>query len=162
MFGKKRNFLFEAVADNKKETIADVFSKIEMLFQSNPTIEREVQSQLTSIVSQLYHSTLSSSDGYCIKFSLPIVGVNSLFKKMNLVISDVELAFRNSWGYPKNTKMYSDSYYHILLLLITYGLKKSNQPLINNAMLLMLIKLWNGRRQEYLPFCNPNVKFMTL
>lgn len=49
----------------------------------------------------------------------------------------------------------SDSYYQILLLLLYYGLKSGNRALVNNSLLLILIKMWNGRRQKFFPFCNP-------
>lgn len=37
------------------------------------------------------------------------------------------------------------------------GLQKNNKQFTNTALLLVLIKLWNGRRQMFLPYCNPNV-----
>lgn len=33
----------------------------------------------------------------------------------------------------------------------------NQKPFVSNAMLLILIKLWNGRRQEFIPYCNPAV-----
>lgn len=136
-----------------KEIISDMKEQLKM----DQNLERDVQRILMAAVSQLYHSSLNNTEGYCIKFQLPLSPVNSLYKKFKLTPAAVEVAFRNDWGYPMNTKMYSDAYYQALLLMITLGLQINNKAFVNNSLLLMLIKLWNGRRQEFIPYCNPSI-----
>ena len=97
-----------AAEESPPKTIPELFKRLEHLFKTEPEIEREIQIQLSSIVSQLYHAALNSPDGYCYKFSLPIVPVQSIFKKIKISPATVEEAFRADWKYPKNTKMYSD------------------------------------------------------
>lgn len=102
-------FLEKTVSeDSAPKSIKDLYKRIEALFKTEPNVEREIQIQLTSIVSQLYHNALNNEEGYCYKFSLPIVAVNSIFKKIKTSPTMVEECFRNDWKYPKNTHMYSD------------------------------------------------------
>ena len=152
-----KNYLFLESELIRFDHIKDITSHIETLFKNKPTLEREIQQMLIATVSQLYHASLNNNEGYCIKFQLPMSTVNSLYKKLGIVVNEVEEAFRRDWMYPKNAHMYSDSYYQVLLLIIYIGLMRSNKSLVNNAFLLILIKLWNGRRQEFLPYCNPNI-----
>lgn len=160
----KNQFFFEKTnfEEKKPSTILDLFNRVDQLFKTEPNTAREIQVQLGTLVSQLYHAALNNSEGFCYKFGLPIVAVQSLYKKIKTSPAQVEEIFRQSWGYPKNTKMYSDPYYQILLLMLFYGLRTNNKGFVNSSLLLILIKLWNGRRQEFLPFCNPNVmKYVT-
>ncbi len=46
------------------------------------------------------------------------------------------------------------SYYHILMLLIYYGLKQNKEIFANHALLLMLLKIWNGRKKDFIQFCD--------
>ena len=86
--------------------------------------------------------------------------VKQLFGMLNLNPVDVEISYRNDWKYPSpTTKMYSDEFYHILMLLIYYGLKQNKDIFANHALLLMLLKIWNGRKKDFIQFCD--VKTMT-
>lgn len=151
------NILIERATnnDNSLKTIRDVLNKITDAFKIEPNLEKDIQIHLGQIVSQLYRSALDNTEGYCYKFSLPLAAVQSIFKKLNIDPRKIEEAFRYDWKYPPKTHMYADSYYHILLLLILYGLKFNNRVFANNSLLLMLVKMWNGRRQDFFPFCNP-------
>lgn len=152
-----RNYLLTESGNLRFDSIKEIISDMETSIKNTPTLERDVQQLLTSSVSQLFHAALNNSDGYCIKFQLPIVAVNNLFRKFNLNVDEVEYAFRKDWGYPPKAHMYSDSYYQILLLVLSIGLRRNNRALVTNSLLIILIKLWNGRRSEFLPYCNPNV-----
>lgn len=94
--------------DKAPSSTKDLQKRIETLFKIDPSVEREIQGQLASIVSQLYHAALNSSEGYCFKFNLPIVAVQSIFRKIKTSPAQVEEIFRSEWKYPKNTHMYSD------------------------------------------------------
>lgn len=137
--------------------IKDIISDVSEKFKNTPTLEKEIQQGLIAAVSQLYHASLNNTEGYCIKFQLPLSSVNGIYRKFKYTPGEIEPAFRNDWAYPKNAHMYSDSYYQMLLLIMYIGFMHNNKSLINNSLLLILIKLWNGRRQEFIPYCNPNV-----
>ena len=102
-------FLEKTVSEESApKSIKDVYKRMETLFKTEPSVEREIQIQLGSMTSQLYHNALNNEEGYCYKFSLPIVAVNSIFKKIRTSPAMVEECFRNDWKFPKNTHMYSD------------------------------------------------------
>ena len=48
--------------------------------------------------------------------------------------------------------MYGDSYYHILLLIFYYGLRKGDPALKENTLLIILFKIWNGRKEKHIKF----------
>jgi len=47
-------------------------------------------------------------------------------------------------------KWYADPFYHVLLLLVFHGLKTKQDVFVNHAMLLILSKLWNGRKSDFI------------
>lgn len=102
-----KNYLIESSSDEPQlNSIKDVLSQMESQIKSNPKIATDVQKTLVSTVSQLYRAALNNTDGYCVKYQLPISAVNSIFRNFNLSVKDVEKAFRNDWKYPSpNTHM---------------------------------------------------------
>jgi len=120
-------------------------------FKSTPGLERKIQGELGKLVTQMYQHALSSSAGYCYKFVLPILNVMTFFKLLNLTPTQVEQAYRSDWKYPSaKTRMYADPFYHVLLLLVFHGLKTKQDVFVNHAMLLILSKLWNGRKSDFI------------
>ena len=93
---------------NEPKSIVELNDHTTRLFERQPEVEREIQIQMGSIVSQMYKSALESTEGYCYKFSLPLTAVHSFYKKLDLKPPTVEAAFRNDWKYPRNAHMYSD------------------------------------------------------
>jgi len=98
-----KNYLFESIEE--PVNLKDLVNKLEINIKGK---ENEIFRHIATLVSQLYQAALQSTDGYCMKFHVPLGGISSLFKMLDLVVSTVEAAFRADWQYPKNTKMYSD------------------------------------------------------
>jgi hypothetical protein len=95
---------------------------------------------------------------FCMKFNLPKNEVLGIFDEVDSFSRDeVTYAFVKQWEVPSGTFMYSDLYYHNLLLLIAHGIKAKNKALTEAAETLMLIKLWNGRSIGSIKFCDPDV-----
>ncbi len=138
--------------------ISKLIKHIENEIYTTTGLERKIQTYIGSLVTSAYRVAMASTDGYCLKFPLPASAVMGLFKILNLDKVDVEKEFRKSWLYPSaNTRMYSDPYYHILLLLAYYGLKHKREIIVNHAMFLIFIKIWNGRKSEFLNYCDVRV-----
>lgn len=134
--------------------ISNLYDHIENEFNQNKNLISQISTLLSNLESKVARAAEISTKGYCSKFTLPSTQVSSLFKLLNLEKSDVSGAFKKDWGYPKTAKMHSDPYYHVLLLLVYWGIKKDNHYMMRNGLLLILIKIWNGRKQKYLKFCN--------
>ena len=124
---------------------------------SDVALEKEVAAHLVSMVSTIYKQSMTSNDGYCYRFNLPIVGVQKLYSMLNLSVEDVSKAFQESWKYPPGTKMYSEPYYHILLLLVYYGIKENNELIASKSLFLVLVRIWKGRKTYYLKYCDPAI-----
>lgn len=105
------NIVLEYSAAEKQVQLASIdkaYVKLETIFAAKPDIEKDLQIQLGSIVSQIYRSALDSTDGFCYKFNLPLVAVQAFYRKIGIPPQKLEEAFRADWKYPKNTHMYSD------------------------------------------------------
>lgn len=135
--------------------IKEVYKDLE---QSLSTTKQEnyVFTTLSKIVSSAYTQMLSSDEGYCFKFSLPATTVNNLYKDLNLDQKKVSDAFMKDWG-PRLTSMHQDSYYQILLLIIYYSIMHNKKYLADNAFMVILMKIWNGRKRKFFKYCNKRI-----
>lgn len=135
--------------------IKEVYKDVENSLKSTKT-ENHVFTTLTKIISNAYMQVMSSEDGYCFKFTLPISTINRLYTDLNIDQQKVSDAFMKDWG-PKLTSMHQDSYYQMLLLLIYYGIQNDRKYLADNALMVILMKIWNGRKHTFFKFCNPKI-----
>jgi len=100
---------------------------------------------------------MNSDEGYCFKFTLPTTSVMGLYTLLKLDQQVVGRAFQADWKFPNHAIMYNDPYYQILLLIVYYGIRRNDDQLINNALFLLLQKLWNGRKYAYIKYCDKRV-----
>ncbi len=139
--------------------IAKINEEIEEILLIDKTLEYKVYTELAKMVSSATtHSLHQTDQGWCFKFNIPITPVNKLFKLINLDPKKVFEAYKKDWGKPAMTnKMHSDPYYQILLLLVLYGLKNKKHQFTESALFIILMKIWNGRKAHYLPYCDPKI-----
>lgn len=137
--------------------IISIYNNIDKTLEADPSILNKLHSELSKIVSYAYTQSMASDEGFCFKFTLPITPVQNLFTLLKLDPTATAKSFQEDWKYPSHANMYNDSYYHILLLLAYYGLKKNDQQLVNNALFILLQKLWNGRKYHYIKYCDKRV-----
>jgi hypothetical protein len=119
--------------------------------------EDSIYSDLSKVIAQAYTQIMSSDEGFCFKFTIPMTIVMKFFDKLGLDEKVVNQAFAQEWGHPDNARMFNDPYYQILSLLIYWGLVNKKENLTKNALVLILMKLWNGRKHKYLKFCDKRV-----
>lgn len=137
--------------------INDIVEKMQLSFHTDRRLEQTLYSDLVKIATHGLNQNMGSDEGYCFAFNLPMSAVNKLFSLLDLDQAEVEEAFRIDWKYPKGTKMYSDSYYHILFLITIYGIKNNNKKLSEYALLIILFKIWNGRKHDFIKYCDPKI-----
>ncbi len=134
--------------------IIELNEKIESVLLTNRTTEQKVFVELTKMISSAYQHAMQQTElNYCFKFNLPFVGVNKrLYKLLDITPEETFSAYKKDWGAAAMTNaMHKDSYYQILLLLMYYGLKHKKTQITENAFFIMLLKIWNGRREKYMP-----------
>lgn len=137
--------------------VSVIYNELDKNFQGNPNLRIKLHSELSRLISATYSQSMDSDEGYCYKFTLPTTAVMNLFPLLQLNPEIVRKAFQNDWKFPNNATMYNDSYYHILLLIVYYGIKHKDVQLINNALFLLLQKIWNGRKYRYIKYCDKKV-----
>jgi len=119
--------------------------------------EQLIYTELSRLVTAAYDQNIRSDEGFCFKFSLPQLSVGKLYTKLNLNPVETLYAFKSDWGQVL-TEMHKDKYYQILLLLVYHGIIKNNPPIASNALMLITMKIWNGRMDRFFPsFCNKNI-----
>ena len=138
-------------------------SAIEKLFDSkilpqlkNKKMEMKIYTEMTKIISAAYSHNVSSDESFCFKFNLPIVAVNNFYKILDLNPIEVGKAFKKDWGQVL-TVMHKDSYYQILLLFIYYGITEKKEMFAKNALMILLLKIWNGRKSKFFKYCDKRI-----
>lgn len=125
-------------------------------FKTDLRLERKVQLELEKLVSLTYQDSILQKNGWCMRLKTPHVAVINLFDKCHLNSDIIKRTILDHFNIPGNPYKWGNPYYHILLLLILYGIKYNNKSLAKNATILILVKLWNGRRTYHIPFCDPD------
>jgi hypothetical protein len=119
-------------------------------------IETLIFTELTKMVSASYTSNMASDESFCFKFNLPLIAVNNFYKILNLNPVEVNLSFKSDWG-STLTAMHTDPYYQILLLLIYHGIITKKENITKNALMVLLLKIWNGRKSHFFKYCDKRV-----
>lgn len=143
--------------------IIELYEKLSMTLHANPSIEQHLYTELARMVSNGHTQDMGSDEGYCFKFNLPLTAVKKLYKVIGLTENEVYEAFKSDWGVSAmRNRMYSDSYYQILVLITFYGLKEKKSRFSDNAFLIMLFKIWNGRKTKFFQYCDKKtMKYVT-
>jgi len=137
--------------------VLTIYDQLDKNIQADPTLLTKLHSELSRMVSLSYQQAMNSDEGYCFKFTLPTTSVMGLYTLLKLDQQVVGRAFQADWKFPNHAIMYNDPYYQILLLIVYYGIRRNDDQLINNALFLLLQKLWNGRKYAYIKYCDKRV-----
>lgn len=137
--------------------INDLLKHIETKVAENPSLFQNLKIELTAITRSVYADAITQNVGYCMTFKIPETQVLNLLNIVDLDPDDVRETFIADWKVPRDAYMVTNIYYHTLLLFLTYGLRKKDEAIQKNALTLILIKIWNGRRIRFIRYCNPDI-----
>jgi len=118
--------------------------------------ELYIYTELTKMISNAYSTNVASDESFCFKFNLPVMSVNNFYKIFNLDPNDVCNSFKADWG-STLTAMHKDPYYQILLLFIYYGVTEKKDMFTANALMVLLLKIWNGRKSHFFKYCDKRI-----
>ena len=127
------------------ETIEFITNK----FLNDPQLYSQLTILLKMIVSSIYTDSLSHGT-FCAQLKTP----NGLTPKLLTMygVSDRQLSSAlETIGFYKGHKMYSDLYYQTLIVVYYIGLRKNDDVLRMYALVLIFVKLFNGRKYRYMP-----------
>jgi hypothetical protein len=138
--------------------LKELHEKFMLSLNVNPSILTNLNQELNAIIVPIHMHSMNSDEGYCYKFKLPETQVLNLCKTLQLTKEEIYEAFKNEWGADRmKNKIYNNPYYQILLFIVYYAIHAKNEKLANNAWLIAMFRLWNGRRMYFLPYCNKNI-----
>jgi len=133
-----------------------ILRKLHATFKADPRLERSVQLELEKLVRLTYQDSITQKIGWCMRLKVPHSAVLKFFKKLKLDDTTIKRMFLDRFNIPGDPFMWGNTYYHILLLLVLYGVKYGNDSMAKHAEILILLKLWNGRRSKHIPYCDPD------
>ena len=143
---------------NRKLPIDEILSDFLNSCKKDPNLTNIVKLELDKIVRKLYADAISQQNGWCMSFKVPEADVLNMLNIIGIDQTKLLAAFSTQWDVPATAYMVNNPYYHTLLFLSLYGIRTRKIDIISkNAMVLLLAKLWNGRRQKHIPFCDPDV-----
>ncbi len=124
---------------------------------SKDNIELKIQIELEKNLRKLYSDAIGQNTGYCMTFKIPEKDILNIAQLIDIDINKIQQSFTSGWKIPQSAFMANNPYYHILCLLIIYGIRHRNESIAKSAHSLMMCKLWNGRRMTYIKWCNPDI-----
>jgi len=123
-------------------------------FRNTSDSDQKLKVELENIIRKVYVDSINQNKGYCISFKNVEADVLNLYDKYGLDQAKVSEAFAKDWEIPKTAYMANNPYYHILLLIVLYALKKNNEKIAKDAMTIFMIKTWNGRKSKFIKYCD--------
>lgn len=138
--------------------LSELIEKINLEMTTNPSIEKNLNYELSKIIATCNISAMNSDESYCFKFNIPSVQVGKLPNLLNVTVKEIYDAFESDWtSIAMTNRMYADSYYQTMLLIVLYGITYNKPNISEMALLITMFKLWNGRKTKYLPWCDKAV-----
>lgn len=143
---------------NKKLPIDQLVIEIQNNCKQNPKLQNTIKLELDKLVRKLFADAIGQYTGWCMTFKIPHGPVLNLYSLIGVDKAKLHSACLYQWKHPSDAHMLNDAYYQILILLTLYGVREHKEDIISkNAMVLLLAKIWNGRKKKYIEFCNPDV-----
>ena len=135
------------------------FEKLVEIVEAQIRQHGNINQELRKIAAKVYMdaSKRAPDDKYCLAFKIPDKEVKELISKLGLTEKDFKEAFEKKYGFPKNSNMYGNAYYHVLLTLYYVYKKLHLDDYARMSLFLILIRIWNGRKYHYIKYCNKDI-----
>lgn len=128
-----------------------VYNKVLENMRADSKIIKTVQSDLAKIVQDAFSKAANTDESFCFKFTLPDKIVSTFFKTLKITEEELDRAVTKDWSLPaekEQARMYHESYYQMMQLLIYIGVMTNNKKLEEQALEILLFRLWNGRKGQ--------------
>jgi len=95
---------------------------------------------------------------FCFKFQIKSKYLSDILKTLNITPNEIQNAFTEMWGKSAmRNRMHSDLYYQVFLFCLYIGVKSNDDQITKNSLFCILMKLWNGRKAKFIPYCDPKI-----
>ena len=136
--------------------VPEVIEFITNKFVNDSELYGQLTSLLKMVVSKLYTDSLSHNN-FCANIATPNGLTPKLIQMFGVSDRQIQDAMR-SIGFYQAHAMYNDLYYQTLIIVYYIGLRKNDDVLRLYALVLINIKIFNGRKYKYMPNgCQGNV-----
>ncbi len=124
-------------------------------FEHEPQLLMRLKQLLAQAAQKVMQQSINH-ETFCDLFSIPNGLPKELLKLYGLTEREMQAELYKV-GFEIN-RMYTDPYYQSLVLAYLVGLNFDDKNIRRLALLLIDIRLWNGRRIKYIPsFCDPDI-----
>jgi hypothetical protein len=144
------------LSDKQKSKLPDAIQTILERFHHNPQLLMELKRTIIQAAQKIQQQSLNH-ETFCDTFQSPKTLHNELLRIYGISERELKQAMRKI-GFVEVNRMYNDIYYQTLTIAYLVGLEFNDQNLRRMALLLIDIKIWNGRKLRAFPtFCDPDV-----
>ena len=142
--------------DPNSTAVPEVLEYITTKFVNDSGLYEQLQNLLKMVVSHLYTKSLSHGS-FCDKIETPDGITIKLLQLFGVTDRQLSAALEQM-GFFKGHRMYADLYYQTLATVYYIGLRKQDDVLRLYALVLMGVKIFNGRKYKYMPNgCQENI-----
>lgn len=135
--------------DPNSNAVPEVIEFIATKFATDSDLYGQLTNLLKMVVSHLYTESLGHNS-FCAEVKTPAGITPKLLQLFGVTDRQLSSAMEEI-GFFRGHKMYSDLYYQTLCIVYYIGLRKQDDILRLYALVLMNIKIFNGRKYKYMP-----------
>ncbi len=124
-------------------------------FEHEPQLFMKIKQLLVQSAQKVQQQSLNH-DTFCNTFQVPRALPQELLKLYGMTERDCRQAMQKI-GFIEIHRQYNDIYYQTMCIAYLVGLAKGDENIRKMALLLIDIRLWNGRKLKSFPtFCDPD------
>jgi hypothetical protein len=125
-------------------------------FNHDPQLLMRLKQVLVQAAQKIQQQSLNH-ETFCDTFQIPKTLPNELLKIYGIPERELKQAMRKV-GFVEIHRMYNDIYYQTLCVAYLVGLEFDDENIRKLALLLIDIRIWNGRKLRAFPsFCDPDI-----
>lgn len=143
------------LTDTQRKKLPPELRVILERFHHDPQLFMKLKQYLSLAAQTIVQHSLNH-DTFCDGFQPPNKLPNELLKLYGLTSKELKNALRKV-GFDERNAMYDSTYYQTMVIAYLIGLEFDDENIRKMALLMMAIRIWNGRKKKSFPsFCDPD------
>jgi len=144
---------------NQKNKITDILSEMVMIKDNSPLKDELIRQKLYVLCVEIYMRSGRDESKKVFNIRVPEQEVLSFYDLLDMDQKEISEIFRRDWQDMIFSKVFKDPYYHMLLILIYYGLYMREKSITEQALFLIMVKAWQDNKDKYF-HCDLNESIM--